>query len=526
MSENIANIEESRKIIRAGKKGLWRVVFSRSMVILLSLLLQLILYFLMMFSVFRYVTLFIGGMTVFAAIMMFVVLNTRANPSIKLSWCIIIATMPLFGTVLYFFTKYDLGYRVEQKVLGKCMQESEIYVPKQTELFQKVQKEDKHLYNLARYLESKGQHTIYANTDVKYFPLGEDMFAEMLRQIEKAEKFLFLEYFIVGPGYVWNTILDLLIEKVHQGVDVRIMYDGSNAVTTLPYGYHKKLRKAGIQCKVFAEFHPFVSTVYNNRDHRKILVVDGKVAFTGGINLQDEYINKKTLHGHWKDTGVMLKGDAARGFTLLFLQMWNATERQREYEAYMRPVGVEMKEQGYVIPYGDTPLDDENVGEMVYLDMINRAKEYVYIMTPYLILDNEMLTALRFASKRGVDVRIILPHIPDKKYAFCLAKSHYKELVEAGVKVYEYTPGFVHAKVVLCDDKEAVVGTINFDYRSLYLHFECAVYMYKVAALQEIRGDFGETMEKSQLITMEEVRKQAWYTKLFGRLLKVIAPLM
>ena len=526
MSENIASIEESRKIIRAGKKGLWRVVFSRSMIILLSLLLQLIIYFLMMFSVFRYVTVYVGGMTVFAAIMMFVVLNSGNNPSIKLSWCIIIAIMPLFGTVLYFFTKYDLGYRLEQKILEKCMEESEMFVPKQEELLHKVQKEDKSLYNLARYLQRKGQHTIYANTDVKYFPLGEDMFAEMIQQIKKAEKFLFLEYFIVGPGHMWNTVLDLLVEKVHQGVDVRIIYDGSNAVTTLPYGYHKRLRKVGIQCKVFAEFHPFVSTIYNNRDHRKILIVDGKVAFTGGVNLQDEYINKKVLHGHWKDTGVMLQGDGAQGLTLLFLQMWNATEKNRDYEPYLCPVNQGGAGDGYVIPFGDTPLDNENVGEMVYLDMINRAMEYVYILTPYLILDNEMLTALQFASKRGVDVRIILPHIPDKKYAFCLAKSHYKDLVEAGVKVYEYTPGFVHAKVVLCDNKEAVVGTINLDYRSLYLHFECATYLYKVAALQDIMEDFAETMEKSELITMEAVRKQAWYTKLLGKLLKVIAPLM
>lgn len=526
MSENNVSIEESRKIIQAGKRGLWRVIFSRSMVILLTLLLQLILYFLMMFSFFRYVTVFVGGMTVFAAIMMFVVLNTRTNPSIKLSWCIIIAVMPLFGTVLYFFTKYDLGYRLEQKVLGDCMKESEVYVPEQRELLRKVKTEDKRLYNLTEYLRSKGQHAIYANTDVKYFPSGEHMFVEMLKQIEKAEKFLFLEYFIIGPGYMWNTILDLLIRKARQGVEVRLIYDGSNEVTSLPYGYHKKLQKAGIQCKIFAEFHPFVSTIYNNRDHRKILVADGKVAFTGGVNLQDEYINKKTLHGHWKDTGVMLQGDGAQGFTLLFLQMWNADEKKRNYAPYLRSVSSQIRGEGYVIPYGDTPLDDENVGEMVYLDMINRAKEYVYIMTPYLILDNELLTALCFAAKRGVDIRIILPHIPDKKYAFCLAKSHYRDLVEAGVKVYEYTPGFVHAKVVLCDDKEAVVGSINFDYRSLYLHFECAVYLYKVAALQDIKNDFAKTVEKSEWITMEAVRKQPWYVKIFGKLLKVIAPLM
>lgn len=526
MSQEVMENIEEHKIIQTGRRGILHIVFSRTMIILLTLLLQIILLLVMMFSLVQHVTVLFGSVAAFTTIMLVYVLNTQENPSIKLSWCIVISVLPLFGAVLYFFVKYDLGYRLEQKVLEVGMRESDVYVPEQTELFEKIQKEDKSLYNLAYYLRKKGQHTIYANTEVKYFPLGEDMFTEMLLQVEKAEKFIFLEYFAIGPSYMWNTILELLIKKAKQGVDVRVMYDGSNAVTTLPYGYPKQLKKLGIQCKVFSEFHPFVSTHYNNRDHRKILVLDGEIAFTGGVNLQDRYINRKVVYGHWKDTAVMLQGDAAQGFTLLFLQMWNALEKEHIYEPYMRAVGKEIGGRGYVIPYSDTPMDTENVGEMVYLDMLNRARDYAYIMTPYLILDNEMTTALSFAAKRGVDVRLILPHIPDKRYAFTLAKSHYKELVGAGVKIYEYTPGFVHAKVFLCDDREAVVGTINLDYRSLYLHFECAAYLYKVPALQDIYKDFEETMEKSQLITMEEVKKQSWLIKITGQVLKVIAPLM
>ncbi len=520
------DLGKTKKILQTGKKGILRVVFSRTTLILLVLLLQIVLYIAMLFSLMQHVTWLIGGMAVLTAVMLFVVLNERENPSIKLSWSILIALMPLFGAALYFFVRYDLGYRLEQKVLARCIKESDVYVPDQSRLMEEILEEDKALYNLAKYLRNRGQHTVYSNTRVKYFPLGEDMFQEMLVQLEKAEKFIFLEYFAIGPSYMWSTILEILLKKVEQGVDVRLLYDGSNAVTTLPYDYPKQLKKMGIKCKVFAEFHPLVSTHYNNRDHRKILVVDSKVAFTGGVNLQDRYINRKEVYGHWKDTGVMLEGDAAQGFSLLFLQMWNAWEKERLYEPYLLPVSAQPKGQGYVIPYSDTPMDTENVGEMVYLDMLNRARDYAYIMTPYLILDNEMMTALCFAAKRGVDVRLILPHIPDKKYANTLAKSHYKELLEAGVKVYEYTPGFVHAKEILCDDREAVVGTINLDYRSLYLHFECAAYLYKVPALQDIRKDFEETEEKSLLITAEYIKKLPWYTKVNGMLLKVIAPLM
>ena len=517
---------EHNPLITHSKRGILRIVFGRSMVILLLLVLQFLLLFAKLYDFMQDIPLLFGSIEIFTAVMLMYVLNTRENPSIKLSWAIIIAFLPLFGALLYFYVRFDLGHRVAQRLVSVSMEACTPFIPAQTNLKEQLRHEDKDLYNLVRYIERNGNFPIYANTRVKYFPLGEEKFQEMLIQLEKAEKFIFMEYFTVAEGYMWNTLLEILCRKARQGVEVRFMYDGMVAVANLPYNYPKQLRKLGIQCKMFSPVRPLVSTHYNNRDHRKILVIDGKVAFTGGINLEDRYINKETVFGHWKDTAVMVEGEAAQGFTLMFLQMWNYDEKVRLYEPYLELPKAPVPSEGYVMPYGDSPMDNENVGEMIYLHMINQAKDYVYIMTPYLILDNEMVTALRFAAQRGVDVRLILPHIPDKKYAFVLAKSHYRELFDAGVKIYEYTPGFVHAKVFLSDDRHAVVGTINLDYRSLYLHFECAAYLYKVPALSDILEDFRSTMEKCHCITDQDIRNQGFFTRFFGALLKLAAPLM
>lgn len=304
------------------------------------------------------------------------------------------------------------------------------------------------------------------------------------------------------------------------------MYDGTCAMFDLPFRYPELLKAKGIQCKMFAPIRPILSTHYNNRDHRKILVIDGKVGFTGGVNIGDEYINRVEKHGHWKDTAVMLKGDAVQGLTMMFLQMWNVTEKEPEYGKYLQKAEKDSQAKGFVLPYGDSPFDDEPVGETVYMDILNRAKKYVHIMTPYLIIDQSMITALTFAAKRGVDVKLILPHIPDKKFAFALAKSHYKELLKAGVRIYEYTPGFVHAKIFTSDDEKAVVGTINLDYRSLYLHFECAAFLYQVEEIAEIEKDFQRTLEKCQEVTLENRKKGTFFLRLEGWLLKWLAPLM
>ena len=314
--------------------------------------------------------------------------------------------------------------------------------------------------------------------------------------------------------------------KAKEGVDVRVMYDGTCEFSTLPHDYPKRLRKLGIKCKMFSPVTPFVSTHYNYRDHRKILVIDGHTAFNGGVNLADEYINHVEKYGHWKDTAVMLKGEAVKSFTLMFLQTWNIDEKRPEFEEFLSyPTLAPQKTAGYVIPYGDCPLDQDKVGERVYMDILNRAQKYVHIMSPYLILDGEMETALKFAAERGVEVCLILPGIPDKAAPYALAKTHYASLVESGVQIYEYTPGFVHAKVFVSDDREAVVGTINLDYRSLYHHFECATYMYEVGCIPEIEADFQSTLEKCRKVTPETIRKEKWTRKAAGFVLKTIAPI-
>ena len=508
---------DHKKLLNQGRRSLLSLIFSRTTLIVLLLAANFLLLFSFLLGFLEGLPAYLGSTVVFTAIVLIHVLNTDANPSVKLSWCILIGILPIFGTALYFYVQSDLGHRVVKRIVNASIAESLPYVQKPSA--------PADLPNIVHYLKHRAHAEAYTNSHVQYFPLGELAFEEMLQQMEKAEKFIFLEYFIIELGQMWNRMLDVLYQKAQAGVEVRVLYDGTCAVTTLPSNYPKQLEALGIQCKTFAPLRPFVSTHYNYRDHRKIMVIDGRTAFTGGINLADEYINLRQKHGHWKDTALMIQGQAVQGFTLLFLQMWNHSERVRCFAPYLQlpdPVCAD----GLVIPFGCGPSDQEQVGKMVYLNLIHQAKHTLFIMTPYLILDGEMVTALRFAAQRGVDVRLVLPHIPDKKYAFLLARSHYRELLSAGVKIYEYTPGFVHAKVFLADDTQAVVGTINLDYRSLYLHYECAAYLYKAPALGDIRQDFEDTIEKSQEITQDNLKKPTLFTRLFTALLKLLAPLM
>lgn len=514
---------DDRSIVEKSRSGFSRILFGRTFLILGLLLLHFLLLFAVLMPLMERLPGLFGGVVAFTAAVLIYVLNTDDNPSVKLSWCVVIAVLPLFGTMLYLIFRFDLGHRMIRHRLRTSMEESVPYIFDPGPVIDQM--EDRDLQNLSTYLYRQCGCPAFTNTQVQYFPSGEAKFGQMLAQLEKAQKFIYLEYFIIGPSEMWSRILEILVKKAQAGVDVRVMYDGGCAIAYLPHNYPQELEKLGIRCKMFSPFRPFLSTHYNNRDHRKILVIDGHTAFTGGVNLQDRYINRKTVYGHWKDTALMVQGDAARSFTLMFLQMWNATEKVRDYAPHALPQ-KSVPAEGFVIPYADSPLDRERAGEMVYLNILNQAKDYVWIMTPYLILDNELLTAMTFAAKRGVDVRIVLPHIPDKKTAFALARSHYPELLGAGVKIYEYTPGFVHAKVCLCDDTQAVVGTINFDYRSLYLNFECAAYLYKVDALRDIRTDFRETFAKSQIIRPEDVKSFPLTQRFTGKLLKLFAPLL
>lgn len=514
-------------LLKKGQKGIIHAIFSRFGLILLLLAFHGFL----LFSVFQWFGKFLphifGGTVLFTFIMVICLLNSRINPTAKITWLIVIMLLPVFGVLLFCYTQSEIGHRALKKYMNRIVTTTKESIPQSGEAMAHLTEEHAGVASLAHYIHRSGCHPVYEHTAVTYFPLGEDKFAEMLKQLETAKHFIFMEYFIVDEGQMWGKILEILAKKAKEGVDVRVMYDGTCEFALLPRDYPKRLKALGIQCKVFAPVSPFVSTCYNYRDHRKILVIDGHTAFNGGVNLADEYINQKDKFGHWKDTAVMLKGEAVRSFTLMFLQMWRIGEKKDEYEHFLSYPALPVDAaKGYVIPYGDCPLDDDKVGERVYMDILNRASSYVHIMTPYLILDGEMETALKFAAERGVEVILLLPGIPDKAIPYALAKTHYASLLESGVKIYEYTPGFVHAKVFVSDSAEAVVGTINLDYRSLYHHFECATYLYHTDCIHDMEADFQETLAKCRQVTMETVRKEKWNVKLTGRLMKAVAPLL
>lgn len=514
-------------LLKKGQKGIIHAIFSRFGLILLLLVVQVFI----LLSIFQWFEEFIphifGGTMVFTAIIVIFLLNSHINPTAKITWLIVIMLLPVFGVFLFLYTQSDIGHRVLKKRVNQIIINTKENIQQSDDVIQHLKKENLGVAALAHYMNKRGCHPVFENTEVTYFPLGENKFDEMLRQLEAAQHFIFMEYFIVSEGLMWGKVLELLAKKAAEGVDVRIMYDGTCEFALLPRDYPKRLKALGIQCKVFAPVSPFVSTYYNYRDHRKILVIDGHTAFNGGVNLADEYINEKVKFGHWKDTAVMLKGDAVKSFTLMFLQMWGIDERQEKYVHFLSYSSLlKKKVTGYVIPYGDCPLNNDKLGERVYMDILNRSVSYVHIMTPYLILDGEMETAIKFAAERGVEVVLLLPGIPDKPIPYALAKTHYTSLLQSGVKIYEYTPGFVHAKVFVSDSIEAVVGTINLDYRSLYHHFECATYLYHVDCIGEIEADFQDTLTKCRRITMETVQKEKWTVKLTGYLMKVIAPLL
>lgn len=359
-----------------------------------------------------------------------------------------------------------------------------------------------------------------------YFSSGEAMYEQLIPVLQQAEHFIFLEYFIIQEGKFWNSILDVLTQKAQNGVDVRLIYDDMGCFLLLPPDYQKTLSERGIRCVVFNKFRPVLSTLQNNRDHRKIAVIDGKWAFTGGVNLADEYINTYQKHGHWKDAAVMVTGTAVNSYTLMFLEMWQTlTNEAEDFAPFMQPETFSEQKSGVMIPYCDSPIDDEDVGERVYMNLINGAQRYIYIQTPYLIIDDVMLAALVRAAKNGVDVRIITPHVPDKWYVHMTTRSYYPELLAAGVKVYEYTPGFIHSKVLVADDCLATVGTINLDCRSLYLHFECGAWLYGSAAVKHIREDFTKTLAICRQITAADCKTKL-HTRLVQRLFRLFAPLM
>ncbi|MGN0773730.1 MAG: cardiolipin synthase [Candidatus Ventricola sp.] len=455
------------------------------------------------------------------------IINRDEIPEFKLPWIILLFLLPVLGAFVFILLsstesskKEALRYDAAKQALRPCMQ--------QTHALETLRQQSMDAYAQANYLFRTAGMPCHGNTKTTYFPVGEDFHAALLGDLRGAREFILMEYFIIQEGAMWDPVHAILREKAASGVEVCLMYDDFGCMTTLPEHYDAQLRSEGIRCMPSNRFTPILSHIHNNRDHRKITVIDGTIGYTGGINLADEYINARVRFGHWKDTAVRLEGDAVRSLTALFVTSWNMQSREPlDGARYFRNGEEEAQGAGYVIPFGDgpRPLYPEDIGKCVYLNMINAAREYLYITTPYLICDRELMNALRMAAQKGVDVRLITPHIPDKKAVFLMTRSNYRLLLEAGVQIYEYTPGFIHAKNFVCDDRFAVCGTINLDYRSLVHHFECAAWMYGVSCIPDMKADFLKTLAQSEQITPQRAALKLWQ-RLPAEIMKVLSPLL
>lgn len=507
------------------------LVFSRIVVTGVLLLLQAFWLFALFYWLADYAKWF-GGVGVAMSIIMCLALIRQDStvPEFKISWMILFAVMPVQGGILYLLwgnKRPALGLRHRLERAEDAMAPARKDDP---DAAAALQRQDPRAALTARYLHDYGPMPVCGGTAAKYYPDGQSMFADMLPALQGAQHSIYVESFIIGMGEMWGQIHEILRRKAAAGLDVRVIYDDAGCLSLLPHNYAEMMRADGIRAFSFNRCVPVLNLVMNNRDHRKIMVIDGKIGFTGGINLSDEYINRTSRLGHWKDTAIALRGDAVRSLTLMFLQMWDVSSVHFTPEVYSKyldvPQPAHEKEVGYVIPYGDSPLDRDLVGEMVYMDIINRANRYVHIMTPYLIIDNEMITALTYAARRGVEVQLILPHVPDKEIAFSLAHTYYRRLLENGVQIYEYEPGFVHAKVFVSDDCKATVGTINLDYRSLYHHFECGTYLYASPEVPKIEQDFQQTLAKCVRADAELLKNDPFMRKLIGPGMRIIAPLL
>ncbi len=520
--------EKTRKL----KKPFIKLIFSRFFVTAALIALQVVTLIIVLGYMGVYSKVFMEACTIMSILIIIWIVNSKSNLSYKLSWAIVVAIFPVLGTLLYLYSHLNLNEKIPFMKLNKILSDTAGFAETSVPVKDRLKYIDPDFNKLADYVEKAGGYPSYDNTEVRYYAVGDDVFEDMCIELGKAEKFIFMEYFIVEEGLFWDTILDILIRKIDEGVEVRFMYDDMGCIGTLPIRYDNFLRSLGMQVKTFGKVRPFFSTHYNNRDHRKMTLIDGRVVFSGGINLADEYINRVERFGHWKDNSFMLVGDAVKSYTLMFLQMWNITSRPDEIENYGLYLDSDYERtpdrenDGFVIPYGDGPHRQDNVAENIYLDVINNAVRHVAVMTPYLVPDNEVLHALKHASKSGVRVELILPYIPDKKIINVLTKSYYEELLISGVKIYEYTPGFVHTKMVLADDEIAVTGTVNLDFRSLYLHYECGAIIYKNCTVADMEKDFSETLRSCREVTLADVKKKGVFFSLFASILRIFAPML
>ncbi len=505
----------------------FRALFQRRMFIALLILLQMAFFVYLILDTSAVSSVLASAFQVFSLLVALYIVSKKGKGAFKLTWVFLILCFPLFGGMLYLLFRIQSdrsplarpSIRIEKAARPFYLMPGDCYAQAAASLPDYAPQ--------LHYLQAFAGFPVYDATESTYYPSGKAMWRAMLSELEKAEHYIFLEFFIIEEGEMWDAILEVLCRKAKQGVSVRMIYDDFGCFLKLPKDYPAQMKQHGIECMIFNPFQPVFSVHQNNRDHRKILSIDGKTVFTGGANLADEYINAIEKHGTWKDSAIRLSGKAAWSMTVMFLQSFSLCKKEPVDFAsyYPKETEIPLHACGFVQPYADSPMDKDNVGEHVYLHMIQAARQYLYITTPYLIIDDSMLSALTLASKSGVDVKIITPHIGDKRIVHATTRSYYRELIKAGVQIYEYEQGFIHQKTFVCDDRTATVGTTNLDFRSLYMHFECGVRLYDCPTVYAVKEDFLETLKVCKQITVKDCSRYV-LTGLFQDILRLFAPLM
>lgn len=498
----------------------------RAVFVGVSLLLQIGWLLLMILELNNYSTYISLLTSVIASLAVLRLYSRRKNSAYKMPWIMLIMGMPVMGLSLYLMMEVSLTPKSVNKKINQIREDFTRYLQQDPQVMQDLENRDHSLANQSRYLWNHDGSPVYANTKVRYFGEAVDAFAELKAALEQAERFIFMEYFIVEDKISFSEIQKILAKKAAEGVQVRLMYDDMGSIGTVNLKFARELNRQGIQCQVFNPALPFLNLFMNNRDHRKITVIDGRVGFTGGYNLADEYFGIARPYGHWKDTGIRLEGEAVRSLTATFLELWNVASRTKEDPGQYLQVSPSVPAEGYVQPFGESPLDNEQVAENVFLNLLAHAKKYIWFMTPYLIITDELSRAMELAAKRGVDVRIITPGIPDKKTVYALTRSYYAGLVSQGVRIFEYTPGFCHGKQCVCDGELACIGTSNLDYRSLYLHFENNVLFMDCDAVRDMEQDFRDTFGQCREVTEEYRRGRGAILRIWQCVLRLFAPMM
>lgn len=502
------------------------LIFNR--LIFVGIIIMIQLYFLMkiFYSTLEYSVILQQSLLFLSVVMVIYILNKKDNPSFQLAWCILILALPLFGGVAYLLFGGKKIPKMLRNEMTKSIHESNAMLNRDENLQSAIKKYDEDVAVLFNYVQNCGYYPYYDKTQSQYYPSGEVAFEAILKDLKQAKHFIFLEFFIIKEGKMWNEILEVLQQKVQEDIEVYVMYDDAGCVQTLPYRYEEYLNQLGIKCVIFNKLEARLAIKMNNRDHRKLIVIDNQIAYFGGINLSDEYINEWKRFGYWKDSAIRIEGKAVWSATVMFIQFYNAiAKRKLIYQDFKIPC-MENESEQFILPFSDSPTDDEQIGKNIHINLINKAKKYIYIHTPYLIIDYDMTMSLTRASKNGVEVIITTPAIPDKKYVFAITRNNYQKLLKAGVKIYEFTPGFLHSKNFVCDDLVALVGTINMDYRSYYLHYECGVLVADKQVVLDVKEDYLATLKQSKRIYLEDMEDTNIFMKMIRAFLNIFAPLM